>query len=74
MKPKTMTIEEFEELTIKQLKIEEVEYKSFIIGVEKPQGKPIEYNVYLITEENNYVGNHSDPLKAILKAIFQSNL
>lgn len=74
MKPKTMTIEEFEELTIKQLKIEEVEYKSFIIGVEKPKGKPIEYNVYLITEENNYVGNHSDPLKAILKAIFQSNL
>lgn len=67
-----MTIEEFEELTLDQLEIEQVEYKSFIVGIEKPKGKAEEYNVYLITEDKNYVGNHSDPLKAILRAIFQA--
>lgn len=67
-----MTIQEFEELTIEQLEIEEVEYKSFVVGIEKPKGKAEEYNVYLITEDKNYIGNHTDPLKAILKAIFQA--
>jgi hypothetical protein len=67
-----MTIEEFEQLTINQLEIESVEYKSFIVGIEKPKGKAEEYNVYLITDEKNYVGVHADPLKAILKAIFQA--
>ena len=67
-----MTIEEFEQLTLDQLEIEQVEYKSFVVGIEKPKGKVEEYNVYLITEDKNYVGNHSDPLKAILKAIFQA--
>jgi hypothetical protein len=66
-----MTIEEFEEITIKELEEEEVEYKSFTVGLEKPKGKPVEYNVYLITDDKNYVGSHSDPLKAIWKAIFQ---
>ena len=67
-----MTITEFEELIIEQLEIEQVEYKSFVVGIEKPKGKPIEYNVYLITEDKNYVANHTDPLRAILKAIFQA--
>ncbi len=67
-----MTIEQFESLAIEQLEIEEVEYKSFTIGIEKPKGKPEEYNVYIITDDGNHVASHSDPLKAILKAIFKA--
>jgi len=67
-----MTIEDFEKLTIDQLEIEEFECKSFIVGIEKPKGKAEEYNVYLITDEKNLVGSHSDPLKAILRAIFKA--
>ncbi len=66
-----MTIEEFEKLTIEQLEIEEFECKSFVVGIEKIKGKSPEYNVYLITDEKNLVGTHSDPLKAILRAIFK---
>jgi hypothetical protein len=66
-----MTIEEFEELTIEQLELEEFECKTFIVGIEKAKGKSPEYNVYLITDEKNLVGSHSDPLKAILRAIYK---
>ncbi len=65
-----MTIEEFEQLTIKQLEMQHIDYKSFILGIEKPQGQPEEYSVFIITdEENNHMGVHITPLLAILEAI-----
>jgi hypothetical protein len=70
-----MTIEEFEQLTIKQLQIQHIDYQSFILGIEKPQGQPEEYSVFLITDQfNNYMGIHITPLLAIKEAIEGSKI
>ncbi len=70
-----MTIEEFEQLTIKQLEIQHIDYNSFILGIEKPHGQPEEYSVFLITEEeNNHMGVHITPLLAIQEAIDELTL
>jgi hypothetical protein len=69
-----MTIEEFEELTIYQLKIQQIDYSSFILGIEKPLRQPEEYSVFLITqEEKNHIGVHITPLLAIQEAINELN-
>jgi hypothetical protein len=66
-----MTIEEFEKLAEQQLSLEEIEANNYAVGIEKFKGKECEYNFYLVTEEKSTTGTHIEPLKAILKAIFQ---
>jgi hypothetical protein len=66
-----MTIEEFEQLLLSELKKEDIEFTNYILGIEKVKDKAVEYNCYIITESKRVTGIHSDPLKSILKAIFQ---
>jgi hypothetical protein len=66
-----MTIDQFEQLLLAELKKEDIEFTNYILGTEKVKDKPVEFNCYIITEGKRVTGIHTDPQKAILKAIFQ---
>jgi hypothetical protein len=66
-----MTIEEFEQLMEQQIDLEEVEYINYSVGIVKFKDKHPEYETHIVTEDKTVVGFSYDPLKSILKAIFQ---